>query len=100
FGRSALPLREKGQHILRGHCLLTHARRRSLHSHDHATVVVHQIVVVVTQSGRSSTLGGESRIGICSRDLILLMHRLFGGILLLEFDQILTHGVVHLRRFH
>jgi hypothetical protein len=36
-----LPLSETGEHVLRGHGFLTHARRRSLHSHDHTTVIVH-----------------------------------------------------------
>jgi hypothetical protein len=27
------------------------------------------------------------------------MHRLFGGILLLQFHQVLAHALVHLRRF-
>ena len=37
---------EAGEHILRGHSLLTHARRRGLHSDNHTAVVIHQIVVV------------------------------------------------------
>src|SRR5205823_11434771 len=48
-----------------------------------------QIVVVVPQSGRCPTLGGVGRIGIRGGYLILLMHGLFGGILLLQFDQVL-----------
>jgi len=47
FWRSSLPLRETGQHVLRGHRFLAHTRRRGLHSYDHAVVIVHQIVVVV-----------------------------------------------------
>ena len=38
FWLSSLPLRETGEHVLRGHRFLTHPRRRRLHSHDHATV--------------------------------------------------------------
>jgi hypothetical protein len=34
-------LRETGEHVLRGDGFLTHACRRSLHSHDHTTVIVH-----------------------------------------------------------
>src|ERR1700693_4214743 len=98
FWFSSLPLREASEHVLRGHRFLTHPCCRRLYSHDDATVVVDQIVVVVPQSGRSPTLGGVGRIGICGRYLILLMHRLFGGILLLQFDQVLAHGLVHLRR--
>ena len=35
FWFSSLPLRETGEHVLRGHGFLAHARRRGLHSHDH-----------------------------------------------------------------
>src|SRR2546422_10373217 len=57
FWLSSLPLREASEHILRGHRFLTHPCCRRLYSHDHATVVVDQIVVVVPQSGRCPTLG-------------------------------------------
>jgi hypothetical protein len=56
LGFSSLPFCETSDHILSGHRLLAHACRRRLHPDDHATVIVHQIVVVVTQSGRSPTL--------------------------------------------
>jgi hypothetical protein len=72
---------------------------QAAYSHDYATVIVDQIVVVVSQSGRRPTLGGVGRIGIRGRYVILLMHRLFGGILLLQFHQVLAYGFVHLRRF-
>src|ERR1039457_4872754 len=75
FWLSSLPLREASEHVLCGHRFLTHPCCRRLYSHDYATVVVDQIVVVVTQSGRSPTLGGVSRIGIGGRHLVLLMHR-------------------------
>src|ERR1700737_806200 len=96
---SFLPLRETSEHVLRGYRFLTHPCCRRLYSDDHATVVVDQIVVVVPQSGRCPPLGGVGRIGIRGRYLALLMHRLFGGILLLQFHQVLAHGLVHLRRF-
>jgi non-heme chloroperoxidase len=48
---------------------LTHARRRGLHAHDHTTVIVHQIVVVVSQPRRCAALGGVGRIGIGGRNL-------------------------------
>jgi hypothetical protein len=99
FWLSSLPLRETSEHVLRGYRLLTHACCRRLHTDDHATVVVDQIVVVVPQSGRCPTFGGVGRVGIRGLYLILLMHRLFGGILLLQFDQVLAHGSIHLRRF-
>jgi hypothetical protein len=41
--------------------------------HDDATVIVHQIVVVVAKTSRCSTLGGIGGIGIRGRDLLLLM---------------------------
>jgi hypothetical protein len=47
----------------------------------------------------AGSLGGVGGIGIGGRYLVLLMHRLFGGIPLLQFDQVLAHGLVHLRRF-
>ena len=87
---------ETGEHVLRGHRLLTHARRRRLHSDDHAAVVIDQIVVVVTEPGRRAALGRVGGIGIGGRYLILLMHRLFHRVLLFQFLQILAHGVVHL----
>ena len=99
FRRSSSPVRETSEHVLCGDRLLTHASGGRLHTHDHATVVVDQIVVVVPQSGRSSTLGGVSRIGIGGGHQFLLMHGFVGRVLLLQFHQILAHRLVHLRRF-
>src|SRR5215468_4521693 len=48
----SLPLNKTGEHVLCRDRLLAHACRRRLHTHDHATVVVDQIVVVVRQSCR------------------------------------------------
>src|SRR5271163_5037236 len=48
---SSLPLRETSEHVLRGHRFLTHPCGRRLYSHDYATVVVDQIVVVIPQPG-------------------------------------------------
>src|SRR5712664_1566087 len=62
FWFSFLPLRETSEHVLRGHCFLTHPCCRRLHPDDHATVIVDQIVVVVPQSGRCPTLGRVGRI--------------------------------------
>src|SRR6202040_1764248 len=89
FWLSSLPMRETGEHVLRGHGLLAHARRRGLHSHDHAACIVHQIVVVVTEASWRAALGGIGRIGIGGRYLILLMHRFFHRVLLFQFLQIL-----------
>jgi hypothetical protein len=47
--RPPLPSGEAIEHILRGHRLLTHSGGCGLHAYDHAAVVVHQIVVVVSQ---------------------------------------------------
>jgi hypothetical protein len=99
FWFSFLPLRETSEHVLRRHGFLTHPCCRRLYTDDHATVVVDQIVIVVPQPSRRAALGGVSRIGIGGRYLVLLMHRFFDGILLLQFDQVLARGLVHLRRF-
>ena len=40
-----------------GHRLLTQARCRRLHAYDHATLIVDQIVVVVTEASWRATLG-------------------------------------------
>src|ERR1700731_2707490 len=85
FWFSSLPLREASEHVLRSHRFLTHPCCRRLYSHDDATVVVDQIVVVVPQSGRSSTLGGVGRIGIRGRHLFFLMYRFFHRILLFQY---------------
>src|ERR1035437_2531326 len=77
FWFSSLPLRETGKHVLGGHRLLTHACCGGLHSHDHATMVVDQIVVVVSQPSRRAALSGVSRIGIGGRYLLLLVNRFF-----------------------
>ena len=55
FWRSSLPLRETDEHVLRGHGFLTQARRRGLPSHNHAAVVIHQVVVVITEACRRAT---------------------------------------------
>src|SRR6266498_3207813 len=66
-------MRETREHVLRGHGFLAHARCRGLHSYDHATMVVDQIVVVVPQPGRRAALGGVGGIGIGGRYLVLLV---------------------------
>jgi len=66
FGRSSLPLGETGEHVLRGHGFLTHARRRGLHSHNHTACIVHQIVVVVAQPSWRAALGGIGSTGDCT----------------------------------
>src|ERR1700693_411642 len=99
FWFSSLPLREASEHVLRGHRFLTHPCCRRLYSHDDATVVVDQIVVVVPQPSRRAALGGVSRIGIGGRYLVLLVNRFFQRILLLQFHQILSHRLTDLRRF-
>jgi hypothetical protein len=92
FRFSSLPFSEAREHVLCGHGLLAHARRRCLHAYDHATLIVDQIVVVVSHSCRRTSLGGVGGIGVGRRDLVLLMHRLCGGVLLLQFDQVLAYG--------
>src|ERR1039457_3323490 len=57
LGIASLPCGEASDHVFRGRRFLTHARRRRLHSDNHATLVVHQIVVVVTEARRSASLG-------------------------------------------
>ncbi|MGA8343474.1 MAG: hypothetical protein WB781_16200, partial [Candidatus Sulfotelmatobacter sp.] len=94
-----MPLRETSEHVLRGHGFLTHSRRRCLHSHNHTALIVHQIIVVVTQPRRRPTFGGVGGIGVGGRYLVLLMHRFFHRVLLFHFLEILTHGVMDLRRF-
>src|SRR5207244_12603321 len=96
FGRSSLPLGKTGQHILRGHGLLTHPSGCCLYAHDHTAVVVHQIVVVVPQSGRRAALGGIGGIRIGGRYLVLLVNRLLHRVLLFQVHQILTHRTVDL----
>ena len=98
-GSSSLPSGEAIEHVLCGHRLLTHPGCRRLHSHNHATVVVHQIVVVIAQSGWRAALGGIGGIGIRGRHLVLLMHRFFHRVLLFQFLHILTHRMVDLGRF-
>src|SRR5262252_2532878 len=100
FGRSSLPPGETSQHILRSHALLTHACRRRLHAHNHATVVVYQIVVVVAEPRRHAALSGIGGIRIGRRHLILLMHRFFHRVLLFHFLEVLAHSLMHLSRFH
>jgi hypothetical protein len=57
------------------------------------------IVVVVTQTGGRAALGGTGGTGIGGGHLVLLMHRFFQRVLLFPLSQILSHGVVDLRRF-
>src|SRR6266853_1373746 len=99
FWFSSLPLRETGEHVLRGDGFLAHARRRGLYSHNHAALIVHEIVVVIPQPSRRAALGGVGGIRIRGRDLILLMRRFFHRVLLFQFHQILANGVVDLSRF-
>ncbi len=58
-GLSSLPLHKAGEHVLCGRRLLTHVGCSGLDSHDHATIVVHQIVVVVPEPGRCTALRGN-----------------------------------------
>src|SRR5207245_1508568 len=81
FWLSPLPLRESSEHVLGGHSFLAHACRRRLHSYDHATGIVHQVVVVVTQSGGRSAFGRVGGIRIGGRYLFLLMHRFLQRVL-------------------
>src|ERR1035437_1714150 len=94
IGRPPLPSGEAIEHVLCGYGFLTHSGRCGLHAHDHAAVVVHQIVVVIPQTGWRTALGGIGRIGIGGRDLVLLMHRFFHRVLLFQFFHILTHRMV------
>ena len=70
---------------MRRYGLLAPACGRGLHPHNHATVVVHQIVVVVTEASRRGALGRIGGIIAGRRHLILFMHRLFHRILLFYF---------------
>jgi hypothetical protein len=99
FWLSFLPLRETREHVLCGHRFLTHWCSRCSYPHDYAAVVVDQIVVVVSQPSRGTTLGGVSRVRVGGRYLFLLMHRFFHRVLLFQFFQILTHGMMDLRCF-
>ena len=83
-------LREASEHVLRRHRFLTLRAAVGFTPTYHTTLIVYQVVVVVSQSERRSTLIGVGRIGSVGRVLILLVHRLFGGILLLEFEKILS----------
>src|SRR2546429_9768707 len=96
---SSLVCGKTSDHVLGRHRLLAHARRRRLHPHDHTTVIVHQVVVVVTHPSRSSALGRIGRVGIGRGHQFLLMHWLFGWFLLLQFHKVLTRGLLLLRRF-
>lgn len=51
-----LSVRETCEHVLRGDCLLAHPSRRRLNSHNEAAVVVHQVIVVITQPSRCAAL--------------------------------------------
>src|SRR5271166_2580940 len=99
FGLSSLPRGEACKHVLCGYGLLTHACCRRLYSHNYAALVVHQIVVVVAQTGWRAAFGGVGGIGIGGRYLILLVHRFFHRILLLQFRQVLTHCMMDLGCF-
>ena len=46
-----------------------------------------------------AALGRVSGVGIGGRHLLLLMHGLFGWVLLLQLRQILTYVVFHVRHF-
>ena len=59
-------------------------------------VVIHQIVIVVTEPRRCTAVGRVGRIGIGRRHLILPVHRLFHWVLLFQVLQILMHGVMDL----
>src|SRR5262252_4632900 len=63
-GLLPLPLAEASNHVLRSYRFLAKSSRGGLHSHDHTAVIVHQIVVVITQPGRRAAFGGISGIGI------------------------------------
>ena len=92
-------MRETGEHVFRSYSLLAQSRRRGLHSHDHTAWVIHEVVVVVTQASRRSTIGGLGGIRIRGGHLVLLMHRFFYRVLLFQFLQILAHDVLDLGRF-
>src|SRR5512133_72394 len=100
FWLSSLPLRETGKHVFRSYGLLAQSRRRGLHSHDHTALVIHEVVVVITQACRRAALGGVSRVRIGGRNLILCMHRFCHRVLLFQLLQILPHPVLDLGRFH
>src|SRR5260370_38292454 len=55
---SSLSLDKADDHVLCRNRLLTQAGGCRLYTHDHATVIVHEIVVVVSQPGRRSAFGG------------------------------------------
>ncbi len=97
LGLPSLPLGEASNHILCGHRLLAHAGRGRLYPYNYTAAVVDQVVVVVTQSRRSSALGRTSRVRIGGGHLRLLMHGLFGWVLLLQFHQILSCVVFYVR---
>src|ERR1041385_4151940 len=63
--------------------LVTEPCRSSLHAYDDATAVIDQIVVVITQSCRT-TFGRICRIRIRGRDLLLLRYRSFDWVLLFQ----------------
>jgi hypothetical protein len=80
-----LPSGKASDHVLGGHRFLAHELRRPLRPHDHAAVIVHQIVIIVTEASRGATFGRIGRFRVGRRHLFLLMHGLFGGILLFRF---------------
>jgi hypothetical protein len=73
---------------------------RGLHSHDHTALVIHEVVVVVTQASRRSAFGGVGGIGIGGGHLILCMHRFFYRVLLFQLLQTLADHMLDLCRFH
>ena len=80
-----LSVRETCEHVLCGDCLLAHPSRRRLNSHNEAAVVVHQVIVVITQPSRCAALGGIGEVGIGRRYLLLLVDGLFHRVLLVHF---------------
>ena len=62
------------------------------------SLIVDQIVVVVSQPSRCAALGGVSKLGTGGRYLVLLVNWLFHRVLLLQVRQILTHRAVELCR--
>src|SRR5580704_1650317 len=99
FRCSALPLRETCEHVLGGHRLLTHPCCCRLDTHDHAALIVHQIVIVITQPGGRPAFRGISRVRIGGRYLILLVYRFFHWVLLFQFHKVSSHRTVDLGCF-
>ena len=92
FWLSSLPLREASEHVLCSDGLLAHARRR-LYPPRSRNCDCPPDSCRSTPVGLESALGGVGGIGIRGRHLVLLMHRLFGGVLLLQFHQVLARSL-------